>query len=258
MIKKQNEESFAASSLNSKSMAYDDFQDDVDQAIAHFQKLNATQKERYLDAIQQKMNDAATGKGTFGAKLHKPYQDGAGAPDAAERNRKFNREEFDFIEWENDLADTLEAMGFTKEAREKAAELFYEAIENRLFHADSDFQTKIKEILNDFTTNPFTSDETLDVAEQLANRIEELEAQIAAVEAEKKQLMKEILSALPPQEEPLANEKRAPKRSTVEDHLFEANEDNADNLYNVNEREKYQYLEPNMRAYMNAIERTNR
>src|SRR6516165_5880036 len=120
MIKKQNEESFAASSLNSKSMAYDDFQEDVDQAIAHFQKLNATQKERYLDAIQQKMNDAATGKGTFGAKLHKPYQDGAGAPDAAERNRKFNREEFDFIEWENDLADTLEAMGFTKEAREKA------------------------------------------------------------------------------------------------------------------------------------------
>src|SRR5262249_46012599 len=128
---------------------------------------------------------------------------GAGvADDTTSKNRqdyhKYHKEdaEFDLMEFDNNLHKTLQDMGMNEEALQRCGELFFEAVAQRLFHEDSEFRTKVIEILNDFTTNPFHSDETIDVAEALANRIEELETQIAYVENENRQLYDEVVEAL--------------------------------------------------------------
>jgi hypothetical protein len=228
--------------------------DDAALAVELFRRMNQNQRLRHLDYLNQVFNDSAACK------------PGAGVPDkTAERNRTFNREdiidldkeEFDLMEFDNDLYETLEGMGFNEETKQKCGELFYEAVEQRLFHEDSAFRAKVIEILEDFTSNPFNSDETIDAAEALANRIEELESQIAYVENENQQLYGEISQI---HEETMAEDipatERTPKRSTIEEHLFEADEENSSHFYNINMQENY--ADAQMRSYLNVLDRTKR
>ena len=51
-------------------------------------------------------------------------------------------------------------------------------------------------------------------------------------------------------------EERTPKRSTIEEHLFEADEENSSHFYNINMQENY--ADPQMRSYLNVLDRTKR
>jgi hypothetical protein len=228
--------------------------DDAALAVELFKKMNQNQRLRHLDYLNKVFDDSAA------------WKPGAGVPDkTAERNRTFNRqdvvdlekEEFDLMEFDNDLHQTLEDMGMNEDTLQRCGELFYEAVEQRLFHDDDEFRRRVGEILEDFTSNPFNSDETIDAAEALANRIEELESQIAYVENENRQLYSEISQI---HKETMAEEfpaeERTPKRSTIEEHLFEADEENSSHFYNINMQENY--ADPQMRSYLNVLDRTKR
>ncbi len=86
------------------------------------------------------------------------------------------KEDFDLEDFDQELSDCLERMGFNEETKQKCADLFYDAIEQRLFHQDDEFRQNLAELLNDYTPNPFiVLDERIDVVQMLANRIQELE-----------------------------------------------------------------------------------
>ena len=119
MKKPVENETTAAASLHPKYMDHDDLQI-IDQAIERCLKLNAAQRNRPLNQVQA-MLDSAWSKS------------GAGVPEgAAERNRRFNKEEIDIEEFDHALNDALESVGFNEENKQKAADLFFEAVEAKL------------------------------------------------------------------------------------------------------------------------------
>src|SRR5690348_6817878 len=144
MIKKLIiEDSVAASSLHPRSRPYDDFNDDVDQAIANFQRLNANQKARYFDFLQKVFDDstwAKSGNRQKGKNL--PFSDG-----------RFNTEEVDFktvVEWlaEDELQNELQEAGFSLETQARLSDIFFQAVEERL--TQDSFRQQLQELLDTY------------------------------------------------------------------------------------------------------------
>jgi hypothetical protein len=217
----------AAQSLHPKSRPTDDFQDDVRQAIEHFQKLNANQKARYFDFLQKVFTDPAWAKSGTGVKG---------------KNIPFNSKDEE-VDWptvaealvENEMRERietqLEELGVSKDALEKVSELFFEAVEQRLNHEDDAFRQAVADLLNDYLPSPFISNEELDVVTALAKRVEDLQADIDFVEQENATLVEEIKQNLTEENNFIPNE-RFRKRSTVNDLMCESDENNSDASFN--------------------------
>jgi hypothetical protein len=219
MIKKRREiteDTFAASTLEPKSQAYDDNDADVKAAIDAFNRLNNAQKARHIDFLQSVFQDSAWARS-------KNANDAANLKSA--------------------LDLTLEESGFTDEAKEKCAKLFFEAVEDK----HSPLRARIVELVNEYSPSPFLPDEQLDVMVMLAERIDELETDIADVEGENEELWHEIQLNLKNNSSP--TKERRPKRSTVEENMLEPDENNADALFN----EQTKYFDPQMRQYLRAM-----
>jgi hypothetical protein len=124
-----------AGSLNPKSREYDEIElcNQVDQVIKRMFKLNSDQRTR----VQKIFVDALTKSGAMTSKLHEPYLNGGGAPNAAAFN-KAQREEVEAL--------FEQQHGFTEEFKAKAFELFFEAVkrgvEDRFNNADP-FRSKL-------------------------------------------------------------------------------------------------------------------
>jgi hypothetical protein len=106
MTKRLNEITSSADTLRPKSRPHDDIEV-INKAIARILQLNNDQVSRHLDMVQR-MLDSAFGK--------PPIPDGT-----AEKNREFNKEELEAV---------VEEMGFTEEAKQKAAELFLQLLKS--------------------------------------------------------------------------------------------------------------------------------
>ncbi len=233
----------AAGSLHPKSQAFDDFEADVQQAIENFQRLNANQKARYIDYLQKVFDDSAWAK-------HGVKRKGKNVP--------FNKEN-EGTDWptvaqalvESEMKERMEAlfdkMGFTAEARQQAADLFFEAVEQRLNHEDDAFRQSLADLLNGYSPSPFISNEEINAAELLASRIQELETALAYVQSENAQLVEEINQSLV-EETASRPSHRSGKRSTVNDLMCEADEENSDALFNENNRGNSQ-----MEQYLKAF-----
>ena len=166
----------AGQTLHPKSMDHDDLQI-IDAAIKRMMELNGDQRNRHFSMVQNMLDVAAPGTGRFGALLHEPYRNGAGVSDQA-RHPTTTKEEFvdadgdfDLVKYDNALSDNLDAMGMNEETRQRAGELFFAAVQERLFHEDSEFQARLFELLAESVPNPFISDGEIDAVEVLANRI---------------------------------------------------------------------------------------
>jgi hypothetical protein len=295
-------------SLQPKSREHDNIQI-VAAAIKRMMQQNDDQRERHLGMVQKMLDAAATGKGTFSALLHKPYQNGAGVnkeereldegyptrkhfkmvadtvraiADPVKRQQMANhhaevfskmnprfdharfhaaagtvwhtpsttsrvtKEEFDLEVFDNQLNDCLEKMGFNEENKQTAANLFFEAVEQRLFHSDDDFRAAIGVLLKDYAPSPFLPDQTINAAELLANKIEQLQNDIENVETQNAIMNGELRESL--REEPKAH--RLPKKSSIEECLNTPDEDNADALFNEGQNH---VADPMMRKYLETF-----
>lgn len=238
MIKhKQNESTAASASLHPKSRDYDDFEDDVAQAIEHYQSLNAKQKERYLEFLK-----TLVGSGT-------------GIPPGANAPKNFNKEEWDWPtvrdlllsenEFDEEMEQQLESMGFADENLQKAAQLFQEEVQARL--DNTPFRQALLELLNDYTPSAFITDKEIDAVEMLANKILNLQDNIEYIERENATIVAETQNLQNLPENQNTNEpERRPKRSTIERYMLEADEANSDCLYN----EAEQIKDARMRSYL--------
>jgi hypothetical protein len=209
-------------------------------------KMNQEQKARYLDMVQKMFRDSAWRKS------------GAGVPEgAAKKNRrdhKFNKEDFDIAKFDNDLSDCLESFGFDEETKQKAGDLFFEAVEARLFHEDDEFRQQLCELLEGCVPSPFISNEDLDIVEILANRVADLEDTLEYVESENEALEEEIRAEVDDYKAHLQQHEalsfRSPKKSSIDEWMLESDERNADALFN--EDSGTNVGDPEMRAYLNA------
>jgi hypothetical protein len=118
---------FAASTLNSRSMAYDDFDSDMKKVLDSFNALDTKQRERVLDMIQQIYLDAGTQKGTIGPSLHAPYKNGGGVPDGtSEKNKNFKT-----------IKESIELKENWNSMSHEARDLVLHADNNALLHRSS-------------------------------------------------------------------------------------------------------------------------
>jgi hypothetical protein len=251
----------AASTLRPKSRPMDEIdanKPDWLQAIEIYHKLSAEQKARHLDYVQRMLQDSGWSK------------PGAGLPDAdsvAKKNRAFKEENESF---EEELDSTLDAFNFTEEAKNKAANLFYAAIENK----QSSLRSDLVELVAQYCPSPFLEDEQLDLIEILAEKIQELEAAIAHANRERDELLEEIkhkLSESCSLDESTANQlwssadsieefeqslktklraEKAPKQSTIEEYL-EFTDPDQEWLG----EEDQSYIDPQMRKYLDGLKR---
>jgi uncharacterized coiled-coil DUF342 family protein len=214
----------SASTLTPHSGPSDEIDLVSNEMVRTFAKLSADEKRKHLEKLHAMM--------------------AADVPDgtAASNRQKFNQEQRQWMETqlniETELEEQLEAIGFSKESQDKIAELFHRAVEDR---ANNDpLRQGIVELLRT-SIDPFIDDESLDIVQLLANRIEQLETQIQDVETENYELAKSILDG----EESITNpsNSRMPKKSTIEECMFSPTED-ADALQEqeVHSRIMQQYL----------------
>jgi len=259
MINENDFTTHAGPTLHPKSMDHDDLQI-IDAAIKRMMELNGDQRNRHFSMVQKMLDAAATGTGRFGDLLHEPYRNGAGVSGHA-RHPTTTKEEFvdadgdfDLVKYDNALSDNLDAMGMNEETRQRAAELFFEAVEARLFHDDDEFRQQLYELLEDCVPSPFISNEDLDIVEILANRVADLEDALEYVESENEALEEEIRAEADDYRADLAEHEaalfRSPKKSSINEWMLEADESNADALFNE-DREQH-VGDPEMRAYLNA------
>ena len=259
MINENDFTTHAGPTLHPKSMDHDDLQI-IDAAIKRMMELNGDQRNRHFSTVQKMLDAAATGTGRFGALLHEPYRNGAGVSGHA-RHPTTTKEEFvdadgdfDLVKYDNALSDNLDAMGMNEETRQRAAELFFEAVEARLFHEDDEFRQQLYELLEDCVPSPFISNEDLDIVEILANRVADLEDALEYVESENEALEEEIRAEVDDYKADLQQHEalnfRSPKKSSINEWMLESDESNADALFNEDREAHVGDLE--MRAYLNA------
>jgi hypothetical protein len=167
------------------------------------------------------------------------------------------------------LDATLEQLGFTDEAKTKAAALFDEAVANK----DSKLRAGLGELLS---VLPFLTEDTAEVIDELSDRIAELENDIAYYERHNQQLASSLAEKLSERYglnesvvtslwgqsdsfedlqdnlQQAAQPERKPKRSRIEDQLEGgvsynlSGEINEDGSFAQNEEEH----DPRMAAYM--------
>jgi hypothetical protein len=242
------------------SDAIDDNKPDWLQAIEIYHKLSAEQKARHLDYVQRMLQDSGWPK------------PGAGLPDAdnvAKKNRAF-KEENESSSFDEELDSTLEAFGFTEEAKGKAANLFYEAVAEQR-DRNSPLRSDLVKLVAEYCPSPFLPEEEINVIEILAERIQELEAAIDQIDREKDELYEEIkhkqaenceldestvnqlwcsadsIEEFAAAAEKLKRKERAPKRSTIEEDLEYVDPDNG---WGGEEP----FVDPQMRKYLKHLQ----
>jgi hypothetical protein len=105
------------------------------------------------------------------------------------------REDFDLEVFDEELNECLEEMGMNEATKQKAADLFFDAVEARLLESDGSFRQNIQRLLDAYTPpNPFISNEQLNACELLVNRINELQDHIDCIKSESYELANEILA----------------------------------------------------------------
>ena len=258
-----SEDSFAASTLTPQSMpaTYETYDSDVEKALDHFNALNTKQRERVRDIIQKIYLDTATGKGTFGPALHEPYH-GAGVGDVAASNRQLQlhakEEAYDwpsvaeFLLDEDEVHEALEErlsqLGFTEDALPRAAEMFYEAVQDSL--NNSPFQKAITAFVEEYGFSPLIESDQLDVVGTLVFKIQTLENRIAFNENVNAQLAEEIEESLSEENSYTTRNNyssRSPRRSTVANYLNEPTDE--ENAFD----EDQEVIDLRMRSYLKAF-----
>jgi hypothetical protein len=111
------------------------------------------------------------------------------------------------------------------------------------------FRQRFVELLSDCCPSPFISDEKLDLVEMLANKVQELEANITYVESENASLVEELRQDLQ-QESNNDHYSKPRKRSSINECMFEPDESNEDALFNNNRPE---VADARMRSYLKAM-----
>jgi hypothetical protein len=155
-------------------------------------------------------------------------------------------------ELQEELSDALDGafdddIGLTEDFKRKAVDLFNTAVEQK----QSQLRECLAKLLCESVPSPFSSKQQIDVIEVLADRIQQLEAEIVFVERMNKNLREEIQLT-----ESLKQQRRrdrTPKKSyALEESLEEINEHN-NWLVEIENR-----IDPRMRRYVDAIGRTVR
>jgi uncharacterized small protein (DUF1192 family) len=223
-----------------------DSQKIMDQALQYLNDMNKTQRKRWLDYL-------------LGASASSAVWDNP-PTDYAEHNHKSIEANGNYVNKE-ELETTLQDMGFSDEDMEKCAELFYEAVENKVADDESSLQYGIRQLLTDDVFALLFDEEGIDIVNLLASYGEFLEEQIALVQEEALRLQTELKNrmlarhasltenldlngvdalwqscdSLDSFEQGLEDMRtgRSYKRSTVDELLTEADESNADAYFNV-------------------------
>jgi hypothetical protein len=235
-------------SLKTHKQATPPSNDDVVKALWVLMHLSPEERQKHFDEL--------------GLRPHK----GDGVPDGtAEKSRKSLKSaqaKNDMPKLKKELFSMFDGEGLTEEFKERATEIFHRAIS----------KTSARDALIEmFSDNPelnllLMSEERLDAVSMLADRIEWLEEQIAAVELERDMLVREAAererSSL--SEEVLYSDKPRPTPSSDRlakikshrslDHDFAFNED-GESLTGDN---KQQVTDPAMRARLALLERVTR
>jgi hypothetical protein len=157
---------------------------------------------------------------------------GIGRAALARTDKKFRFEIGERESQREKLQVQLEAIGFTKDAQERAAALFFQAVEERL-NTDDPFRQALVKSLSDCVPSPFISFEDLNLVEMLAKKVQELENNIAYVKNENLKLAPELLEEIAEETfKPPPVESKSPKRSTINECLLEPDLEAEDAYYN--------------------------
>ena len=223
----------ASDSLKDATKTKDDTTDLV-RALEIMMGLNADQKQRYLEFLKKSLDDFDV------------WKPGSGVPDdyaAKSRNSLKRNEEV--------LQESLEQAfpDFTPELQQRIADLFYQCVSQ---------QTLSDALQELFRANPQFSllfGEQLDVAELLANHIQNLEGAIASVKEENYQIATEIETLDEETMFPQPRKSQKLKRSYIDEDMLTADEENSIFL---EENQKQHSGDPTMRRYADFLERTTR
>jgi hypothetical protein len=222
----------AAALLQPKSRGYDDFEDDIKKAVEHFNSLSDANKQTFVNYLRKVLS-------THGNAAWKKSLPAENEPCKDENVEWFTVAE---VLAQSTIEEELEDLGFTKDALPKAAELFYDALEERLSH--DPFRQRLDELFAELSPSPFNSSEDINVMEVLAQQIEDLEAAIESVERENRMIANDIRQTLPPKE---GKVERAPRRSNISEQLESTDNDGA-----VWTEEK-KCIDPRMKLYLRAL-----
>jgi hypothetical protein len=173
-------DTYSQSTLHLKSQAFDDFDADVKAAVEYYQNLSANQKARYVDYLTKVFNDSPWVRNL--ARKGKDIAEENDWPSVAE-----------FLSSQEDELELIldEQANLTPEFKEKATQLFFRAVDAKIFHSQPLMRT-INEFIAEWHMTPWISDEELDAVELLANNIRRLEECLEEVAEEKQRLLGEI------------------------------------------------------------------
>jgi hypothetical protein len=209
--------STAAGSLRPSSREHDSIELIDNEMVRNFSKLNPEQKRKHLEKLHAIMSTAPDGT-------------------ASSNRQKFNKEE---------VKEALMDLGFESAALDQISEMFHRFVDERV---DEDpLRRGIAELLED-PLNPFNPSvmNHVDVTENLAAKISDLEEKISQQETENELLALAIISDLEEQQQQTTSEERSRKRSTVNEEMCESHPEDDDCLYNPNNqvgsRRMEQYL----------------